>query len=388
MSSAAPTILIAEDSRFLRRATELILAKAGYTVLTAADGEEALQIAQSELPQLIILDLMMPRLNGVEVIRALQQDQATASIPVVVLTALAQRNDQKLVQAGATAYYEKTRLIPETLVDIVKRTLDPSAVATTREPSPSQTAAEELSVAERETLLVSGNDKSEYERQVFEQLIAVNNELLATQRELAKANEELRRLSGTDDLTSLSNRRKSTEDIVRLLSLARRQKQSLCLGLLDVDHFKRINDRYGHAAGDAVLRGVSSLMLRHFRSEDVVGRWGGEEFVVALYGCSLSQAAARLELLRNEVGEKTFSVDQASAVRITLSAGVVAFPEAGADLERLCHAADTALYLAKRAGRNRVVFTPSATANEPSTPPAADGVWVNQLLWQIPERRG
>ena len=83
MSSAAPTILIAEDSRFLRRATELILAKAGYTVLTAADGEEALQIAQSELPQLIILDLMMPRLNGVEVIRALQQDQATASIPVV-----------------------------------------------------------------------------------------------------------------------------------------------------------------------------------------------------------------------------------------------------------------------------------------------------------------
>jgi len=129
-------------------------------------------------------------------------------------------------------------------------------------------------------------------------------------------------------------------------------------------------------------------MLRHFRSEDVVGRWGGEEFVVALYGCSLSQAAARLELLRNEVGEKTFSVDQASAVRITLSAGVVAFPEAGADLERLCHAADTALYLAKRSGRNRVVFTPSATANEPSTPPAADGVWVNQLLWQIPERRG
>src|SRR5437588_8114670 len=199
MSAAAPTILIAEDSRFLRRATELILAKAGYTVLTAADGKEALEIARSSLPQLIVLDLMMPRLNGVEVIRALKEEAKTSEIPVLVLTALSQRNDQKLVQAGATAYYEKTKLIPETLVEIVKKTLEkktleqstaqqPAQVARIKSSSESVTSIE----GERETLLVSGSDNSEYERQVFEQLIAVNNELLIAQRELASANEELR----------------------------------------------------------------------------------------------------------------------------------------------------------------------------------------------------
>ena len=385
-AAAAPTILIAEDSRFLRRATELILAKAGYTVLTAADGEEALQIAHARMPQLIVLDLMMPRMNGVEVIRSLKQDSTTAHIPVLVLTALSQRNDQKLVEAGATAYYEKTRLIPEALVEIVKQTLDqPGAHHNGRAVSvqfcsqlSSQSGAD--SGRERETLFVSSADKSDYEEQVFEQLIAVNNELLAAQRELAKANEELRRLSGTDDLTGLANRRKSTEDITRLLSLARRQKQSLALALVDIDHFKSVNDRLGHAAGDAVLRGFASLMLRLFRAEDVLGRWGGEEFVIALYACPLEQATARVERLRKELCEKPFVLAPATTVQLTLSAGVVVFPEAGSDLERLCHAADTALYLAKGAGRNRVMANPPARGPEPSTISGPDSLFLDNFL--------
>ena len=386
MSAPAPTILIAEDSRFLRRATELILAKAGYTVLTAADGKEALEIAQSSLPQLIVLDLMMPRLNGVEVIRALKEEAKTSAIPVLVLTALSQRNDQKLVQAGATAYYEKTKLIPETLVEIVKKTLVQSAAPQSAQIERIKSSGERVTSmeAERETLLVSGSDNSEYERQIFEQLIAVNNELLIAQRELASVNEELLRVSGTDELTGLSNRRKSTEDIVRLLSLARRQKTSLCLALLDVDRFKDVNDRFGHAAGDAVLRGFASLMLRLFRSEDVVGRWGGEEFVIALYACSLPQATARLERLRGELCGKPFIVDEATNIEVTLSAGVVAFPEAGADLERLCHAADTALYMAKRGGRNRIVTNPSTTNPASSAAPPQDRVRLGDFLWHAP----
>src|SRR5205823_8339463 len=100
----------------------------------------------------------------------------------------------------------------------------------------------------------------------------------------------------------------------------------------------------------------------------VVGRWGGEEFVIALYACSLQQASARLERLRGELCAKPFAVDEAINIEVTLSAGVVEFPQAGADLERLCHAADTSLYMAKRGGRNRIVSTPSTT--DPATPAA------------------
>lgn len=347
-----PTILLAEDSRFLRKATELILAKAGYTVITAGDGEEALRLAQTARPELILLDLMMPRLSGVEVIRSLKQESRTAGIPVVVLSVFSQQNEQKLLKAGATAYYEKTRLVPESLLEIIKKTLsDPNPHAAQRVNG----AAPDSQEAERETLVVSHSDKSEYERQVFEQLIAVNNELLAAQRELAAANEELRKLSSTDGLTGLVCRRKATEDINRLLSLARRQKATLCIALLDLDNFKSINDHFGHAAGDDVLRGLANLMLRHFRTEDVVGRWGGEEFIVALYGCSLLQAAARLDAIRKDLFEQRFRFGEGYTRGVSFSAGVVAHPEAGADLERLVHAADTALYAGKRSGRNCVV---------------------------------
>ena len=347
-----PTILLAEDSRFLRKATELILAKAGYSVISAADGEEALRQASLGKPHLILLDLMMPRLNGVEVIRSLKQDPATAHIPVVVLSVFSQQNEQKLLKAGAAAYYEKTRLVPESLLEIVKKTLEnPGAVAHRENGAAHEPEADES----RETLLVSKGDKSEYERQVFEQLIAVNNELLAAQRELATVNEELRKISSTDELTGLANRRKCTEDINRLLSLARRQKANLGIALLDVDNFKSINDRFGHAAGDGVLRGLASLMLRHFRSEDIVGRWGGEEFIVALYGCSLQQAAARLEVIRKDLFEQRFCFGEAYTRGVSFSAGVVTHPECGGDLERLIHAADTSLYAAKRGGRNRIV---------------------------------
>jgi len=312
-----PTILLAEDSRFLRKATELILAKAGYGVLCAADGEEALQLALAKLPDLIILDLMMPRLSGVEVIRSLKQHPRTANIPVIVLSVFSQQNEQKLLKAGAAAYYEKTRLVPESLLEIVKKTL--SSPAQGSEQSINGTAKTvPPEDEERETLLVSQSDKGEYERQVFEQLIAVNNELLAAQRELAAVNEELRRISRTDELTGLANRRKATEDITRLLSLARRQKATMCVALLDVDNFKAINDRFGHGAGDNVLRGLAGLMLRHFRTEDVVGRWGGEEFIVALYGCSLQQAAARLDALREDLLEQRFSFGAATpALKLT-----------------------------------------------------------------------
>lgn len=103
-------VLLVEDSKFLRIANERVLARAGYEVSTAADGEEALRVAVEELPDIILLDMMLPRLSGLEVLHALKHNPSTAGIPVVVLTSLSQRNEEKLIQEGATAYFEKQTL--------------------------------------------------------------------------------------------------------------------------------------------------------------------------------------------------------------------------------------------------------------------------------------
>ena len=124
-------ILLVEDSRFLRRAGERALEKAGYEVLTAADGEEALKIAQDAIPSLILLDMMLPKLSGLEVLRTLKQGAATKDIPVIILTGLSERNKEKLLQEGAVSYVEKSDTLLEkdsaVLIQAVARALGKAA---------------------------------------------------------------------------------------------------------------------------------------------------------------------------------------------------------------------------------------------------------------------
>ena len=129
MSGEPRRILVAEDDRFLRKAAEMALKRQGYTVLTAADGEEALRAAQSELPDLILLDLIMPKLNGFDVLQALKKEAPTAKIPVIVLSNLGQDRDvQQAMDAGAAAYFIKTDLSLQALVQRVEETLTASGV--------------------------------------------------------------------------------------------------------------------------------------------------------------------------------------------------------------------------------------------------------------------
>jgi CheY-like chemotaxis protein len=125
-------ILLVDDSRFMRMANEKALAKAGYSVFTASDGEEALLIARARIPDLILLDMLLPKLGGLEVLQALRKSALTAAIPVIVMSSLPQKNEAKLMKAGATAYIEKSTMEldqrSESLLKIVKRTLDGVAV--------------------------------------------------------------------------------------------------------------------------------------------------------------------------------------------------------------------------------------------------------------------
>jgi CheY-like chemotaxis protein len=126
------SILLVDDSRFMRMANEKALSKAGYSVVTASDGEEALLMAGESIPDLILLDMLLPKLGGLEVLRALRQSSLTASIPVIVMSSLSQKNDAMLIKAGATAYIEKSKMQydqdAESLLAVVRQILDPSTM--------------------------------------------------------------------------------------------------------------------------------------------------------------------------------------------------------------------------------------------------------------------
>jgi diguanylate cyclase (GGDEF)-like protein len=166
--------------------------------------------------------------------------------------------------------------------------------------------------------------------------------------------ERLRNLALRDGLTNLYNRRFLEEMLERLCADAERRKTSVSAIMLDLDHFKLVNDQHGHAAGDAVLREVAAGILSCLRSVDVACRYGGEEFAIILPDCSVANAAAKAEQIRSRINERT----TASGLAITVSLGVSSIPETcGGQLE-LIPEADAALYAAKQQGRDRVVVAP------------------------------
>jgi diguanylate cyclase (GGDEF)-like protein/PAS domain S-box-containing protein len=183
-------------------------------------------------------------------------------------------------------------------------------------------------------------------------LLAVVRDI--TERKAAAA--ELEHQAMTDALTGVANRRGGTHDLERLLALAMRQHQCVSVALLDLDHFKKINDQHGHAAGDEVLRQLGRLLLKAFRTTDVVARWGGEEFLIGLHDSSKDQAAKRLNSVLCSLRLGQLLGPTPGGGGPSFSAGVAEFPSDGEDLDSLYRAADRALYAAKESGRARVVL--------------------------------
>jgi diguanylate cyclase (GGDEF)-like protein len=172
--------------------------------------------------------------------------------------------------------------------------------------------------------------------------------------ELAEANRRLAELAVTDELTGLANRRAVLDTLRQAVAYARRHGEALTVALIDVDHFKPVNDRFGHEAGDRVLRAVADAMRAHLRAEDTLGRYGGDEFLAVLPGTDASGAGAAGERLRASVTEVQ---DHGDGVhRVTVSVGVCCFSDDQPDVETLVSRADQAMYQAKRDGRNRVVM--------------------------------
>lgn len=207
-------------------------------------------------------------------------------------------------------------------------------------------------------------------------LLEMNRELEAKiherTHELAEANARLGQLAVTDGLTGLYNHRHFHERLSLELERSQRSGRPVSLLMIDVDHFKAYNDTYGHPAGDEILRQLSQVLSSERRANDVVARYGGEEFAVILVDASKFTAAKIAEKLREDVFAHEFprrprqDVRDNREGRLTISAGVATFPDDALDPEALVAAADTALYAAKRSGRNRIVLAPvsSVTAGE------------------------
>lgn len=178
-----------------------------------------------------------------------------------------------------------------------------------------------------------------------------------THAELTQANQRLLEMANTDALTGVGNRRWFEEQGRREIERAFRQQEPLCLLIFDVDHFKRINDTYGHDAGDQVLRVLSAQVRGGLRGVDLLARFGGEEFIVMLPSTTLAEAAQVAERLRASLEQSPVDLGSGQSERMTVSVGICQLGSAAGDLDGLLKEADVALYRAKRTGRNRVCVT-------------------------------
>ncbi len=303
-----PVVLVAEDSLVVRAVLRRHLEERGYTVVEADDGNAALRVCREVRPDVVLLDIEMPGLDGHEVLAALKADAEVADIPVVFLTGRTSTDDVvEGLRLGAHDYLKK----PFEPHELIAR----------------------VSAAVRMKTL---------------------------QDELRTRNAELDLVSRTDALTGLANRRQLVERLAEIASASRRHDRPLGVLMLDIDHFKRVNDTSGHEAGDWVLREFARRLQRLPRVEDVVGRWGGEEFLVLLPDTGAEGARHFGQRMVDEVAGETFTLPDGSRLPVTVSAGCAV--GIAIDPDALVAAADAALYEAKAAGRNRLVCAPCAGA--------------------------
>jgi len=306
-------VLLVEDDPVQASVTREILIKAGYEVFLAEDGINAIKAVKTEKPDIILLDVILPGMDGHEICRWLKLEETTKGIPVIMLSIKKELSDKiSALHIGADDYLPK----PYNELELNAR------------------------------IYASLRTK------------ALQDELKQKNKQLEELLHKVNYMAITDPLTGLYNRRRFHDVLTSEYERAKRYTTPFSLIMLDIDHFKRINDTFGHAIGDSVLKEVSTILKSSIREIDTAARYGGEEFMVILPNTDKEKALVVAERMRMMIHQHTFSeVDR----NITVSIGISGMPDEKADSdEKLVRCADFALYLAKQRGSNRTVTTEAA----------------------------
>lgn len=298
---AQVTVLVVDDSTAIRRILRRSLEGAGYRVTEAADGQQGIESCRADRPDLVLLDVDMPVMDGMATLSALRSDEALSGLPVLFLTARTGATDVALgLDLGAEDYLRKP--------------CEPAEL-TARVASALRIKAREVALEQRA--------------------------------------QDLDDLSTTDALTGLGNRRHLE---ARRSEIARATGPDTGVGMIivDVDHFKKVNDEEGHVVGDVVLRILAGRLQSVVGDDATLVRWGGEEFLALTRDDSIEEVVSLGERFRKSIFDEPFSIGNDRTLEISVSVGCACGLLAG--MEELVETADAALYEAKRKGRNRVAF--------------------------------
>jgi diguanylate cyclase (GGDEF)-like protein len=298
------TLLVIEDSAGQRAEIRAALegSAAFDRILEAEDGLQGLKLMLSEPVDVVLCDLELPGLDGEKLLR-MRSAARGAEVPFLFLSAV-------------TDYDRRARLLRGGASDSICKPFHPADLMARLE---------------------------------------LHLKIVRLQRELMSKNKLLEQLSTTDALTGLRNRRYLAEVLSVEFLRAKRYQTPLAVVMADLDHFKTVNDRFGHATGDSVLEAVGALLKRRLRGSDHGGRYGGEEFLMVLANADADGARVFAERLRQEVESTEIAAESGASVRVTLSLGIAALGPEHQTPGDLVAQADEALYRAKQAGRNRVM---------------------------------
>ncbi len=295
------TVLLVDDERVILNTMAQFLERIGHQVFTAETAEDAIQIMNSHPVEIVITDIMLPGQNGLELTRQIRSDH---NADVIVMTGYSENYSyEEAITIGASDFVFKPVRFQELRLRI---------------------------------------ERVQKERQLT--------------HERAAMMEKLQILAITDDLTQLYNSRHFFKQLTNEIERSNRYGHALALLMLDIDHFKQYNDRYGHLQGDQVLRSVGKIIQSRLRSMDSAYRYGGEEFTIILPETTGRKAASAAQRLRRAMADQPFTPAPDNAnVTVTLSIGVAAY-QPGESLADFVQRADSAMYQAKADGRNQVHF--------------------------------
>ncbi len=295
-------VLIADDENIVRFRLEKFLQDFGYEVLSVSNGEAAWELIQSpSSPDLLILDWEMPGMDGLVICRETRKLNSEYYTYILLLSSRSEPEDIiEGMEAGADDYITKP-----------------------------------------------------FNKEELRVRLRAGRRIVELNREVVDSRNLLKEKAAHDALTGLANRGKIEEVLDKELERAKRKGSPLCLAMIDIDHFKKVNDTYGHLAGDQVLRKVSKMLLADSRPYDVVGRYGGEEFLLLMPDYDIETTLNKVERLRKTICQSSITTSEGVIV-VSISTGVcLAKNLTDSDMNDLIKTADLALYKAKNNGRNR-----------------------------------